>query len=96
VSLEAKNSVCFASPSLNRKPRPETRGSQGIEQQAKTWDKVIVDRKSDLNNWVEMFKVMVNARKVLKLFAFSKGHFANVLYAGRGPATGQAIRNEHL
>jgi len=49
-----------------------------------------------LKNWVEMLKVMVKARKVLKLFAFSKGHYANVLYAGHGPATGQAFRNEHL
>jgi hypothetical protein len=88
--------VCFAILSLNRKPRPETRGSQGIEQETKTWDKVIVDRKSDLKNWVEMLKVMVNARKVLKLYAFTKGHYANVLYAGHGPATGQAFRNEHL
>jgi hypothetical protein len=55
--------VYFASPSLNRKPRPETQGSQCIEQETKTWDKVIVDRKSDLKNWVEMLKAMVNARR---------------------------------
>ena len=48
--------MCFASPSLNRKPHPETRGSQGIEQEAKTWDRVIVDGKSDLKNCVEMLK----------------------------------------
>ena len=53
-----KAPVCFAILSLNRKPRPETRGSQGIEQETKTWDKVIVDRKGDLTNWVEMLRVM--------------------------------------
>jgi hypothetical protein len=58
-----KAPVYFASPSLNRKPRPETQGSQCIEQETKTWDKVIVDRKSDLKNWVEMLKAMVNARR---------------------------------
>jgi hypothetical protein len=95
-----KSSVCFGSPSLNRKPRPETRGSQGIEQEAKTWDKVIVDGRSDLKNWVEMLKVMVNARKVLKLFAFTKGHHALCRRRHHTPGMvqprSQAVRNEHL
>ena len=55
---------------------------KGIEAATKTWDKVIVDRKSDLKNWVDVLKQMVNTKKVLKLFAFANNH-----YAGHGPAT---------
>jgi uncharacterized protein YecE (DUF72 family) len=55
---------------------------KGIEAETKTWDKVIVDRKSDLNNWVDVLKQMVNQKKILKMFAFANNH-----YAGHGPAT---------
>ena len=57
-----------------------------IEAETKTWDKVIVDWKSDLKNWVEVLKQMVNTKKVLKLFAFANNH-----YAGHGPATVKLI-----
>jgi hypothetical protein len=30
---------------------------------------VIVDRKSDLRNWVDVLKQMMNTKKILKLFA---------------------------
>jgi len=55
-----------------------------IERGAKTttWDKAIIDRTSDLKNWVEVFKSLVSNSKVLKIFAFSNNH-----YAGQGPAT---------
>ena len=43
---------------------------------------MIVDRTSDLKNWVEVFKSLVSNTKVLKIFAFSNNH-----YAGHGPAT---------
>lgn len=55
---------------------------KGIEAETKSWDKVIVDRKSDLKNWAEVLKQMVNTKKILKLFAFANNH-----YAGHGPAT---------
>jgi uncharacterized protein YecE (DUF72 family) len=55
---------------------------KGIEAETKTWDKVIVDRKSDLKNWVDVLKQMVNQKKILKMFAFANNH-----YAGHGPAT---------
>jgi uncharacterized protein YecE (DUF72 family) len=55
---------------------------KGIEKQTTTWDKVIVDRKSDLKKWVTVFKSLVSNTKVLKIFAFSNNH-----YAGHGPAT---------
>jgi len=55
---------------------------KGIEEQTKTWDKTIIDRKSDLKNWVDVFKTLVSNKKVLKLFAFANNH-----YAGHGPAT---------
>jgi len=55
---------------------------KGIEKQTTTWDKTIIDRTSDLNNWVEIFKSLVSNTKVLKIFAFSNNH-----YAGHGPAT---------
>jgi hypothetical protein len=46
------------------------------------WDKTVVDRESDLVNWVDVFKSMVRNTKVLKLFAF-----ANNQYARHGPGT---------
>ena len=55
---------------------------KGIEEQTKTWDKVIVDRKSDLKKWVDLLKEMVMNKKLRKLFAFANNH-----YAGHGPAT---------
>lgn len=53
---------------------------KGIEEQTKTWDKAIVDRREDLTNWVELFRKFV-ARN-LKIFAYANNH-----YAGHGPAT---------
>ena len=53
-----------------------------IEKQTTTWDKTVIDRTSDLKNWVEVFKSLVRNTKVLKIFAFSNNH-----YAGHGPAT---------
>jgi uncharacterized protein YecE (DUF72 family) len=55
---------------------------KGIEKQTTTWDKTVIDRSSDLKNWVEVFKSLVSNTKVLKIFAFSNNH-----YAGHGPAT---------
>jgi uncharacterized protein YecE (DUF72 family) len=55
---------------------------KGIEKQTTTWDKTVVDRTSDLKNWVDVFKSLVSNTKVLKIFAFSNNH-----YAGHGPAT---------
>jgi uncharacterized protein YecE (DUF72 family) len=55
---------------------------KGIEKQTTTWDKTVVDRTSDLKNWVDLLKEMVNNKKVRKLFAFANNH-----YAGHGPGT---------
>jgi uncharacterized protein YecE (DUF72 family) len=55
---------------------------KGIEEKTKTWDEVIVDRRSDLKNWVDVLKKMVNEKKIRKLFAYANNH-----YEGFGPAT---------
>ncbi len=55
---------------------------KGIEAETKSWDKVIVDRKSDLRNWVDVLKQIVNTKKILKMFAYANNH-----YAGFGPGT---------
>jgi len=55
---------------------------KGIEKQTTTWDKTIIDRTSDMKNWVDVFKSLVSNTKVLKIFAFSNNH-----YGGYGPAT---------
>lgn len=55
---------------------------KGIEAETKAWDKVIVDRKSDLKHWVDVLKQMVNTKKILKMFAFANNH-----YQGFGPGT---------
>jgi uncharacterized protein YecE (DUF72 family) len=49
---------------------------KGIEKQTTTWDKTVIDRTSDLKNWVEVLRQMVNTKKVLKLFAFANNHYA--------------------
>src|ERR1700674_315829 len=53
---------------------------KGIEEQTKTWDKTIVDRRGDLKNWVELFREFVGRN--LKIFAYANNH-----YAGHGPDT---------
>jgi uncharacterized protein YecE (DUF72 family) len=53
-----------------------------IEKQTTTWDKAIIDRSSDLRNWVDLLREMVMKKKLRKLFAFANNH-----YAGHAPAT---------
>jgi uncharacterized protein YecE (DUF72 family) len=55
---------------------------KGIEKQTTTWDKTVIDRTSELRNWVDLLKRMVNDKKIRKLFAYANNHFA-----GHGPAT---------
>jgi uncharacterized protein YecE (DUF72 family) len=55
---------------------------KGIEKITETWDKTVVDRKSDLKKWVDLLREMVMNKKLRKLFAFANNH-----YAGHGPAT---------
>ena len=59
-----------------------TAPAKGIEQETKTWDKTIIDRKNDLKNWVDVYKSLVANKQALKLFAYANNH-----YAGHGPAT---------
>jgi uncharacterized protein YecE (DUF72 family) len=54
----------------------------GIEKITQTWDKTVVDRKSELKNWVDVLRWMVFNKNIRKLFAFANNH-----YAGHGPAT---------
>jgi uncharacterized protein YecE (DUF72 family) len=53
---------------------------KGIEQETKTWDRVIVNRSADLAEWVEVLKT-VHKRKI-QILAFANNH-----YAGYGPGT---------
>jgi uncharacterized protein YecE (DUF72 family) len=53
---------------------------KGIEEQTKTWDKVIVNRSSELVEWAEILG-KVHKRKI-QIFAYANNH-----YAGHGPAT---------
>jgi uncharacterized protein YecE (DUF72 family) len=54
----------------------------GIEKVTKTWDRTVVDRESDLKDWVDVLKEMVNDKKIRKLFAYANNH-----YEGFGPGT---------
>jgi uncharacterized protein YecE (DUF72 family) len=58
---------------------------KGIEQQAKVWDKIIVDRSAELAEWVEVLKT-VHKRKI-QILAFANNHFA-----GYGPGTVEQFR----
>jgi uncharacterized protein YecE (DUF72 family) len=53
---------------------------KGIERQTKTWDKTIVDRRADLQEWVKYcYQTM---QRGVKVYAFANNH-----YAGHAPAT---------
>ena len=56
-----------------------------IEKQTKVWDKIIVDRRADLAEWVEVLKA-VHKRKI-QILAFANNH-----YAGYGPDTIEQFR----
>ena len=47
---------------------------KGIEEQTKTWDETVIDRREDLTNWVELFRKFV-ARN-LKVFAYANNHYS--------------------
>jgi len=51
-----------------------------IEERTKIWDRIVVDRRRDLVNWVEMFRQFMTRN--LKVFAYANNH-----YAGHGPGT---------
>jgi uncharacterized protein YecE (DUF72 family) len=55
---------------------------KAIEEQTKTWDKTIIDRRDDLRNWATVLNRLVLDKRIRKLFAFANNH-----YAGHGPAT---------
>jgi uncharacterized protein YecE (DUF72 family) len=52
---------------------------KGIEKQTTTWDKVVVERTSDLKNWVDILKEMVKNKKIRKLFAYANNHTPGML-----------------
>ncbi len=56
---------------------------KGIEALTTTWDKTIINRADDLQNWVALFRQFVSRN--LKVYAYANNHYA--LYAGHGPAT---------
>jgi len=58
---------------------------KGIEEKTKTWDKTIVDRRRDLEEWVEACRKF-NQRNI-SIFAFANNH-----YAGHAPATIQLFQ----
>jgi len=47
---------------------------KSIEEQTKVWDKIIVDRRVELSEWVEVLKT-VHKRKI-QILAFANNHFA--------------------
>jgi uncharacterized protein YecE (DUF72 family) len=58
---------------------------KGIEEQTKTWDKIIVDRRADLAEWVEVLKTV--DKRNIQILAFANNH-----YAGYGPGTIEQFR----
>jgi uncharacterized protein YecE (DUF72 family) len=53
---------------------------KGIEELTESWDKTIIDRTSDLQNWVHLLRKVQERR--IQILAFANNH-----YAGHGPAT---------
>jgi uncharacterized protein YecE (DUF72 family) len=54
---------------------------KGIEKQTMTWDKTIVDRTSDLKNWVESLRRLVTDKRMRRILAYMNNH-----YSGHAPA----------
>jgi len=59
---------------------------KGIEERTKSWDAVIVDRTSELQEWVEIVR-KVHKRRI-QIFAYANNH-----YAGHAPATVELFRD---
>jgi uncharacterized protein YecE (DUF72 family) len=59
---------------------------KGIEEVTKVWDKTVIDRSADLQDWVKVCHQMV--RRGVTVFGYANNH-----YAGHGPATIQLFRN---
>ena len=53
---------------------------KGMETWTTTWDKTIINRTDDLQNWAELFRQFVSRN--LKVYAYANNH-----YAGHGPDT---------
>jgi uncharacterized protein YecE (DUF72 family) len=60
---------------------------KGIEATTKTWDKTVVDRRTDLGQWAHLLRQFVEKRRGLKVFAYANNH-----YAGHGPQTVRLFR----
>jgi len=58
---------------------------KGIEEETTTWDKVIVNRRRELSEWVTLCREF--ARRRINIFAFANNH-----YAGHAPATVRLFR----
>jgi uncharacterized protein YecE (DUF72 family) len=58
---------------------------KGIEAVTKTWNKIVVDRTHDIQDWVKFLRPIV--RRGEKLFVYCNNH-----YAGHGPATVKLFR----
>lgn len=53
---------------------------KGIETVTTTWDQTVVDRRTDLLQWVKVFRDLI--KRDLKVYAYANNH-----YAGNGPGT---------
>jgi uncharacterized protein YecE (DUF72 family) len=58
---------------------------KGIEERTKVWDKIIVDRRSELSEWAEILGKVQKRR--IQILAFANNH-----YAGYGPGTIEQFR----
>jgi uncharacterized protein YecE (DUF72 family) len=56
----------------------------GIEEITKTWDKTVIDKSREIDEWVEVTKTL---RKRVPVYTFVNNHFA-----GHAPATIHALK----
>jgi uncharacterized protein YecE (DUF72 family) len=64
-----------------------------IEEQTTTWDKTIIDRTSDLRNWVELLRGLVTDKRIRKVLAFMNNHYSG--HAPAGVKLFQQLWNNH-
>ena len=58
---------------------------KGIEERTKVWDRTILDRGTELSEWVGILGKV--AKRKIQIYAYANNH-----YAGHGPATVEAFR----
>src|SRR5271155_5051066 len=76
---------CRSNPSQRTSHTSWLGDRKGIEKITKVWDKTIIDRRNDLQEWVTYWQNI--QKRGATIYAYANNH-----YAGHGPATVEQFR----